>query len=215
MPEFIVLLIIGACIAVSYKGFNDSSFKRKYMFNIGDISHRKQYYRMFTCGFLHSDWTHLIVNMLTLYFFYRTPYMALGSGAFLMIYVGGLVFSSWYSYMIHHKDYYYSALGASGAVSAILLSAVMLNPTMKMIIFPIPLPLPGWIFAIAYIVFSSFGMHNTNTRIGHSAHLGGAVIGIVITLLMRPYMIWEAPLFTSGITLLSIVLLLLELKRKR
>ena len=215
MPEFIVLLIIGACVAVSYKGFNDSSFKRKYMFNIGDISHRKQYYRMFTCGFLHSDWTHLIVNMLTLYFFYRTPYMALGSGAFLMIYVGGLVFSSWYSYMIHHKDYYYSALGASGAVSAILLSAVMLNPTMKMIIFPIPLPLPGWIFAIAYIVFSSFGMHNANTRIGHSAHLGGAVIGIVITLLMRPYMIWEAPLFTSGITLLSIVLLLLELKRKR
>ena len=215
MPGLIILLIIGACIATSIKGFNDTSFKRKYMLNVGNIATRGEYYRLFTCGFLHADWPHLIFNMLTLYFFYSTPYMILGGGAFLMIYVGGLVFSSWYSYMIHKREPYYSALGASGAVSAVLFSAVMLNPTMKMIIFPIPLPLPGWIFAIAYIVFSTFGMHNANTRIGHSAHLGGAVIGIVITLLMRPYMIWEAPLLTGGLSLFAVLLLLLELKLKR
>ena len=215
MSGFIVLLIIGACTAVSIKGFNDKSFKRKYMLNVGNIATRGEYYRLFTCGFLHADWAHLIFNMLTLYFFYSTPYMVLGGGAFLFIYMGGLVFASWYSFMVHHKDYYYSALGASGAVSAVLFSAVVLNPTMKMIIFPIPLPIPGWAFAIAYVLYSTFGLRKNNSNIGHSAHLGGAVIGVVITLLMRPYMIWEAPLFTSGITLLSIVLLLLELKRKR
>lgn len=215
MPHLIVLLIIGACIAVSVKGFNDAAFFHKYMLHTGYISTRKEYYRLFTYGFLHDNWIHLAFNMLTLYFFYTTPLMVLGEGAFLLLYVGGLVFSSWYSYIIHRKDYYYSAIGASGAVSAVLFSAVMLNPSMKMIIFPIPLPLPGWIFAIAYILFSTYGMHNTNTRIGHSAHLGGAVIGIVITLLLRPYIIWEAPLFTSGITLLSIVLLLLEIKRRK
>lgn len=215
MPGLIILLIIGACIAASIKGFNDTSFKRKYMLNVGNIATRGEYYRLFTCGFLHDNWTHLIFNMITLFFFYSTPYMVLGGGAFLLIYIGGLVFSSWYSYMVHHKDYYYSALGASGAVSAVALSAVMINPTMKMIIFPIPLPLPGWLFAVAYILFSSFGMHKANTQIGHSVHLGGAVIGIVITLLMRPYMIWEAPLLTGGLSLFAVLLLLLELKLKR
>ena len=215
MPGLIILLIIGACIATSIKGFNDTSFKRKYMLNVGNIATRGEYYRLFTCGFLHDNWAHLIFNMITLFFFYSTPYMVLGGGAFLLIYIGGLVFSSWYSYMAHHKDYYYSALGASGAVSAVVLSAVMINPTMKMIIFPIPLPLPGWLFAVAYILFSSFGMHKANTQIGHSVHLGGAVIGIVITLLMRPYMIWEAPLLTGGLSLFAVLLLLLELKLKR
>lgn len=215
MSQMIFLIILAACIAVSVKGFNDAAFFRKYMLNVGDISHRKEYYRMFTCGFLHDGWTHLAFNMITLYFFYSTPLMVLGGGAFLLIYAGGLVFSSWYSYTIHRRDYYYSAIGASGAVCAVLFSAIMLNPSMRMIIFPLPLPIPGWLFAVAYILITTFGMRNNKSRVGHSAHLGGAVIGIVLTLILKPYIIWEAPLLTGGLTLLSVMLLLHELRRNK
>ena len=112
---------------------------------------------------------------------------------FLLIYVASLLMGSMYSFLQHKNEYYYSAVGASGAVSGIIFSSILVYPDMSLIMFPIPIPLPGYVFGIGYLLYSIYGMKNNVGNIGHSAHLGGAIGGYVITLLLKPYLISRAP----------------------
>lgn len=184
----IVLILIVANILVSVKGFGDVAFFDKFKFQVNRIQAGEKL-RMFTSGFLHADWLHLGFNMYALYLFGKFVTMNFGTFNFLLIYFGSLLAGSLYSLYQHKKDGYYSAIGASGAVSGIVFSAIILYPEMELIMFPIPIPLPGYVFGIAYLLYSIYGMKKQLGNVGHSAHLGGAIGGYLLTVLLKPSVI--------------------------
>ena len=190
----ILLLIIAANGIVSYKGLTDQYFFHRYMFQINRVLHDKDYKRIITSAFLHVDFMHLFFNMFTLYFFGPIVIQVLGVFTFLIIYFGSILISSLATIAFHRKELFYSAVGASGAVSGVLFSSILLFPEMKLILFFIPIGIPGYIFGVFYLVYSIYGMKNRMDRIGHSAHLGGALGGILITLIFNPILFssrWE------------------------
>ncbi|AYN04474.1 MULTISPECIES: rhomboid family intramembrane serine protease [unclassified Flavobacterium] len=183
----ILIGIIVANVLVSYKGFNDLSFFRKYEFHVGSIRSGEQI-RMLTSGFLHVDMMHLLFNMLTLYFFAPVVINHLGSFSFILIYIGSLVFGSLLTMVFHKNDYSYRAVGASGAVTGVLYSAILLQPNMMLGIFFI-IPMPAYLFGILYLLYSIYGMRAKNDNIGHTAHFGGAIGGYMITLIKEPTLV--------------------------
>ena len=121
--NFILIAIIVANVVISYKGFNDLYFFRKYEFHVGSIRSGEQI-RMLSSGFLHVDMMHLIFNMLTLYFFAPVVLNWLGNFSFVLVYFGSLIFGSLLTMLLHKNDYSYRAVGASGAVTGVLYSAI-------------------------------------------------------------------------------------------
>ncbi len=184
----IILVLIVANIIISIKGFKDESFFSKFKFQIGKIRSGEKI-RMITSGFLHVDWIHLGFNMYALHLFGKEVTTNLGNTNFLLIYFMSLFAGSLYSLSQHKDNYYYSAVGASGAVSGVLFSAIMLFPEMKLMIIPIPVPIPSYIFGIGYLLYSIYGMKKQLGNIGHSAHLGGAIAGYIVTLWLQPNLI--------------------------
>lgn len=211
MNTFLIALIL-ANVLLSYKGFNDYSFFRKYEFHIGSIRAGDQI-RMLTSGFLHADMGHLIFNMITLYFFAPVVIGYLGSLMFLIIYFASLIFGSLLTLVLHKNDYNYRSIGASGAVTGILYSAILLQPDMMLGIFFI-IPMPAYVFGILYLLYSIYGMKAKNDGIGHTAHFGGAIGGYLITLLVYPNLIMLHPLMVSLLTI-PIVLLFILIKLKK
>ena len=181
----VLIALIVVNVLISYKGFNDLSFFRKYEFHVGSIRSGEQI-RMFSSGFLHVDISHLAFNMLTLYFFAPVVFGNLGNFSFLLVYVGSLIFGSLLTMLFHKDDYSYRAVGASGAVTGVLYSAILLNPHMDIYLFFIPIGIPAYIFGICYLLYSIYGMKAKNDNIGHTAHFGGAIGGYIITLLKAP-----------------------------
>lgn len=184
----VVLILIIANVLVSIKGFGDTAFFDKYKFQVGKIQAGEKI-RMLTSGFLHADWLHLGFNMYALYLFGKYVLINFGTTNFLLIYFGSLLAGSLYSLQRNKKKPFYSAIGASGAVSGIIFSAIMLYPNMELIMLPIPIPLPGYVFGIGYLLYSIYGMKKQLGNIGHSAHLGGAMGGYILTLLLKPSVI--------------------------
>ena len=180
-----LLVIIIVNVLVSIKGFSDQLFFDKYKFQIGAIK-RGEKLRMVSSAFLHVDYLHLILNMYVLYIFAPQIILNLGIIKFLIIYIGSLLAGSFYTLSFHKNELYYNAVGASGAVAGVIYAAILLNPDMKLIMFPLPIPIPGYIFGIGYLLYSIYGMKNQIGNIGHSAHLGGAMGGYVFTLLVFP-----------------------------
>ena len=200
-----LLLLIGIIVLTSLKGFNDLSFFRKYEFHIGSIRAGDNV-RMFSSAFLHGDWGHLFFNMFTLYMFAPVVISYFDSFSFLVIYFGSLVFGSLLTLLFHKDEYSYRAIGASGAVTGILYSAILLNPDMSLYLFFIPIPIPAYIFGIGYLLYSIYGMKAKNDNIGHTAHFGGAIGGYLITILKQPGMLTEN---TFMVVLLAIPIVLL------
>ncbi|WP_409416177.1 rhomboid family intramembrane serine protease [Flavobacterium sp. PS2] len=205
----ILIGIIVANVLVSYKGFNDLSFFRKYEFHVGSIRSGEQI-RMLTSGFLHVDMMHLIFNMLTLWFFAPVVINHLGNFSFVLIYVGSLVFGSLLTMLFHKNDYSYRAVGASGAVTGILYSAILLQPDMMLGIFFI-IPMPAYLFGILYLLYSIYGMRAKNDNIGHIAHFGGAIGGYMITLIKDPSLVYDHSLM---VVLLAIPIVILFVMAK-
>lgn len=186
----IVLLLILANVLVSMKGFKDRVFFERYKFQVGPVL-KGDKLPMLTSGFLHVDVSHLLFNMLTLYFFADPVIDYLGVPKFLAVYFGSLLAGSLFALNFHKKEPYYSAVGASGAVMGIVYSAILLNPTMSLYLFFIPIPIPAYVFGVGYLLYSMFGMKNQWGNIGHSAHIGGAIGGYLLTILMYPSVLSE------------------------
>ncbi len=201
----VTIVIIAANVIMSFKGYEDRLFFEKYKFNVGNIKRGEQI-RMFSSGFLHVDTQHLIFNMLTLYFFADTVINELGSINFVIIYVASLIFGNLLSLYFHKDEYWYSAVGASGAVTGVLYAAILLRPDMNLYMFFVPIPIPGYIFGIGYLAYSIYGMKNRIGNIGHDAHFGGAVGGYVVTLLLMPSL-FKTDLGHIGILAIPIVAL--------
>lgn len=209
IPPIAVLVIIAANVLISMKGFNDFSFFEKYKFNIASIR-KGEHIRMFSSGFLHADFTHLLFNMLTLYFFADTVIRALGTPKFVIIYIASLLLGSLLSFYFHKDEYHYSAIGASGAVTGILYAAILFIPNAKLLLF-FALPIPAWLFGIGYLLYSIYGMKNKVGNIGHDAHFGGAIAGYVLTIAFAPGLITEA---TWIVALLAVPIVLLFVLHK-
>ncbi len=210
VPHLAVIIIIVANVIISMKGFNDFSFFEKYKFNVAGIRRGEQI-RMFSSAFLHADFSHLLFNMLTLYFFAGIVIHQVGVSFFVIIYVVSLLAGNLLAFYFHKDEPHYSAIGASGAVMGILYSAILFDPDMGLYLFFIPIAIPAWLFGMAYLLYSIYGMKTRLGNIGHDAHIGGAVGGYALTLLFAP------SLFQSSlwiVVLLAVPLIILFVMHK-
>ncbi|MBC9930926.1 rhomboid family protein [Chitinophaga qingshengii] len=185
----VALVLIILNIIVSCKGFKDTTFYYKYSFIVDEILVHKEYQRLFTAGFLHTGWLHLLFNMMSLCFFSGIVEAVLGIKNFILIYVCSLLGGSLLSLFIHRHHGNYSAVGASGAVCGIIFASVALFPDMGIGFFGIPLYIPGWIYGVLYLLFSIARIRNNQDNTAHEAHLGGAVIGLIFAICMEPQVI--------------------------
>jgi len=201
----VTIIIIAANVIISYKGFEDYGFFDKYKFNVGAIKRGEQF-RLFSSGFLHVNTQHLLFNMITLYFFANNVIAYVGSLKFIIIYVVSLVAGGLLSLYFHKDEYHYSAVGASGAVTGILYAAILLNPDMSLFFFFIPVPIPGYVFGIGYLLYSIYGMKKRIGNIGHDAHFGGAIGGYITTLVFVP-VLFQINLTMVVVLALPIILL--------
>jgi membrane associated rhomboid family serine protease len=206
--NFVVIAIIIANVLASYKAFNDSYFFRKYEFHVGSIRSGEQI-RMFTSGFLHVDMQHLFFNMFTLFIFAPHVVGNLNNVLFLFVYFGSLVTGNLLTLYFHKDDYYYRAVGASGAVTGIIYSAILLEPNLYM--YGI---IPGYVFGFAYLLFSIYGMKAKNDNIGHVAHFGGAIGGYLITLSKKPELIQNETITVVALLIPIVVLFFLQRANK-
>ena len=186
-------LIILTNIIFSYIGFKDKLFFDRYKFNVLELD-KGNFIRMISSGFLHVDYNHLIINMLTLYFF--ADYVVLGVGwlNFLIIYFLSLIIGNYLSYQFHKDQKDYNAVGASGAVSGIVFSSILIFPEMKLVFIFFPLPMPGYLFAVGYLIYTIYAMKKQNDNVGHTAHFGGSISGILTTLLIAPELFFKSAL---------------------
>ncbi len=201
--------VIAANVLISLRGFNDLRFFERYKFSIGAIQ-AGQKDRMFTSGFLHVDFAHLFLNMFTLYFFANVVINWFGPAKFLILYLISLVAGSLLALFFHRDEPFYSAVGASGAVTGILYAAILLQPDMKLILMFIPIPIPAYILGIGYMLYSIYGMKNRLGNIGHTAHFGGAVGGYVMTLIFRPELFVTETLMVILLAIPILILFVLE-----
>ena len=184
-----VILLIVFNVLVSYKGFSESPFFERYKFSVLAIQ-QQQYFRLLSSGFLHVDTAHLIFNMFALYMFGDVVIQITGVFLFMMIYILSLLAGNYFTYVNHKNEPSYSAVGASGAVSGIVYSSILLFPQMQLALIFFPIPMPGYVFGILYLLYTLFGMKRRRDNIGHTAHFGGAVSGFAITLIIFPSLIY-------------------------
>ena len=208
--EIALIAIIAVNALISFKAFDDQYFFRKYEFHIGSIRSGENF-RMLSSAFLHVDIAHLAFNMITLYFFAPVVTVFLGAPVFLLVYFGSLICGSLLTLQFHKNDYSYRAVGASGAVTGVLYSAILLNPDMNLYFFFIPIPIPAYVFGIGYLLYSIYGMKAKRDNIGHTAHFGGAIGGYAITLFNQPNLLTENLLM---VVLLAIPIIILFVMAK-
>ena len=139
----------------------------------------------------------------------------LGPLALLITYTISLFLGSYFGLFIHKKEPYYSAVGASGAVMGVIYASIMLNPGMNLYMFFIPIPIPGYIFGVGYLLYSMFGMKKSWGNIGHSAHFGGAIGGYVLTILLFPQILVQNRMLVILLALPIILMFIFKDKLER
>jgi membrane associated rhomboid family serine protease len=199
----ITLFIIIFTVLVTITAWRNREVFDKLKLNPYMIIHRKEYFRIVGHAVLHIDWTHLIFNMVTLYFFGEFVEQAMqvifdyGKLLFILMYILAAIVSSLPSIAKHKNDHWYNSVGASGAVSAILFTSILLNPQNKLIVFPIPIPLPGYLLGLGYLVFSHYMSKKKSDNINHDAHITGAIFGFLFPLILKPQLFY---LFINNLT---------------
>ena len=190
----ITTIIILATAAISILCFYGTLNIHAWLFNAWQVWHQKQWHRMLSYGMVHSGWGHLIFNMLTLYFFgpvveqYFTAAFGATTGPalFAFLYISAIAVSTIGDLIKYKDDWNYNAVGASGAVSAILFASILFEPRMGIYIFMIPIPIPGYIFAPIYLAYCWYMAKRNLDNIGHTAHFWGAVYGLLFPLVCNP-----------------------------
>jgi membrane associated rhomboid family serine protease len=198
------IAIIAFTVYWSYQGFTRPGFRDRYIFSPTRILQNREYYRLLSCGFLHLNWLHLLFNMLSLYSIGAAVERDAGILAFLTVYLGSIAGGSLLSLYLHRNHHSYLALGASGGVCGIIFAFIFLFPGTRLSFFFVPLP--SWLFAILFILISFFGLRRQLGNIGHDAHLGGAIIGLLITTVLHPVIVVRSPILYAAVMGLSAVL---------
>lgn len=212
LDKYLVFILLANGI-VSYLGFKDVYFMRKYDFHIASIRKGEQL-RMITSGFLHADLMHLIFNLYSLFMFAPVIIGTIGGFGFFIVYIISLIAGSLLTFYLQKDNYHYRALGASGAVTGIVYAAILIYPDMGIYLFFIPIPIPAYIFGILYLSYSIYGMKAQNDNIGHSAHFGGAIGGFCYMLLREPSFFETKPAIIALLAIPIVVLFVLIKSKK-
>jgi membrane associated rhomboid family serine protease len=188
------LVIIIVTVIITIIAFNSEEVMSRLMLNPYQVTRKNEWYRLITHGFLHADWTHLIINMIVLFSFgsnvergFRELSMSgyIGSPAltYSLLYFGGIIVSSLITLVRHRNNRWYNSVGASGAVSAVIFTSIFFSPLDRLYFFAV-LPIPGIVFAILYLVYSSYMSRRNRDNINHDAHFLGAVYGFVFPIMI-------------------------------
>ena len=198
-PLPITLIIIAITSMVSFMAFKNTKLMNDLILWPPAITRQHEYHRLVTYGLVHADFTHLLFNMVTLFFFGRVMEgffsERLGVFGFALFYIGGLVVSILPTYLKNRNNPQYRSLGASGAVSAVLFAFILLAPWQMIIVLVVPLP--AIVYAVAYTAYSIYMDRRGTGYVNHSAHLWGAAYGVLVTLLVDPRVL---PYFLSVLT---------------
>ncbi|MEG2121343.1 MAG: rhomboid family intramembrane serine protease [Rikenellaceae bacterium] len=190
----ITLYIILITVIVSFLCFQNRDLFLRLSLNPYSIIKKNQWYRLLTHGFVHADFTHLLVNMFVLWSFGSAVEElfsfidGFGAIAFLFMYLGALVFSSIPDLVKHKGDYLYNSIGASGAVAAVLFASIFFNPWGMIYLFAI-VPIPSIIFGVSYVAYEQYMSKRASDNINHSAHIWGALFGVLYIIVLKPDMV--------------------------
>ncbi|MFI3262583.1 MAG: rhomboid family intramembrane serine protease [Rikenellaceae bacterium] len=185
------IIIIAITAVVSFLSFNNRDLFYKLALNPYDVFKRNQWYRIITHGFVHADMAHLFVNMFVLFSFGSYVEAVLGSLSpigkpmFIIFYLGGLIFSSAYDLVTKKDNYLYNSIGASGAVSAVVFTSILISPWSKIYLMAI-IPIPSIVFGILYVVYEQYMSKRSQGNVNHKAHLWGAAWGVIFPVLVEP-----------------------------
>lgn len=189
MEDFILYAPVASAIFVltlitSLVAFYNDKIYGSFMLHPYSVSRGERVYTLITSGLIHRDWSHLLFNMLSYYFFAFKLEVLMGHWQFALLYVASLILSDMPS-VIKHKDHFgYHSLGASGAISAVLFSYIMFNPLDKIYLMFIPIGIWAVVFGILYLGYCYYASRYSHDAINHDAHLFGAICGILITVLL-------------------------------
>lgn len=193
MSFLILYCILIPTILISILAFRNREIMDKFKFNPSHILNSGEWHRFFSYGLVHADYIHLAINMYVLWSFGKLTlldfYQLFGNLSnlyFILLYIPALAISVIPSYFKNKENVLYNAVGASGAVSAIVYISIILNPTIKLGLIFIPIGLPAWLFGLIYLIFTIVMSKKENTLIGHSAHLWGSLYGMLFILLIEP-----------------------------
>lgn len=204
--EIAGLSLIALNVLCTWLAFQSQARFEQWLLRIDDIRNGA-YYRLLSSGFIHVDWMHLVFNMFSLYIFAGIVENLLGLGPFLIVYFGSLLGGNLLAWAYHRENSEYRAVGASGAVSGIIFAAIVLFPDMQLSLIFLPIPFPAWIYGLGFVAYSIYGIGRQNDNIGHEAHLGGALSGLLITLLLKPSVIESNPMTIIYLVVPSLVFL--------
>lgn len=202
------IIILAANGILSYLAFRNPAFFSRWQLRIADLK-AGQWYRLFSSGFIHVDWTHLFFNMFSLFVFGGSLERALGPFLFVALYLVSLVGGNLLAWFYHRENPEYRAVGASGAISGLIFAAIVLFPNMELALLFLPFFFPAWIYGLLFLAYSMYGIGKQNDNIGHEAHLGGAVVGLLFTLILRPSLAQEHPLTIVYLMVPSVVFLVI------
>ena len=190
MQLSLTIVIVAITVLVSWRAFNDRALMERMILCPPAVERRKQYDRLLGYGFVHADWMHLAFNMITLWSFgsavEREFSAMITPVGYVLFYLSAIVVSILPTYLAHRNDPHYRSLGASGGVSAVLFAFILFDPWSTLIIFPIPVPIPAFLFAILYVAYSIWMDRRGRDNVNHSAHLWGAAYGVLFTVLLEP-----------------------------
>ncbi len=186
MNSPITLFLTLITVIFSYQGLQNKTFFDKYAFNIESVLKYKEYYRLISSGFLHGSWWHLLFNLYALFSFGETLEAVIGGTNFLFIYFVSLIGGNILSLYIHRFDSQYAAIGASGAVCGIIFASIVIFPDMEIGMFLLPFSLTSWMYGLLFVLISIYGIKSRMSNIGHDAHLGGALLGMLVAVGLYP-----------------------------
>jgi len=187
------LIIIILTVLTSIVAFSNQEVFYRMKFNAYLIHHNRQWGRFFTHAFLHADWMHLLVNMFVLWSFggvvedlYGIYFAERGLLYFVLLYIGGILFSTLPAYGKHKNNDFYNAVGASGAVSAVLFASIIMFPQGEIIFIFLPVPIPAYVFGVLYLIYSAYMAKRGGDNVAHDVHFWGAIFGLVFTVILDP-----------------------------
>lgn len=212
--ELVTILTIVLVTGISIAGFNDNALFNRMIFWVRRVREEREWYRLITSNFFHASWVHLLFNMMSFYFFAGNLESAFGARFVLITFLGSAIAGDLVALALNWKNPWYRAVGSSGGVSGIIFASIFLLPGGSVIVMPIPVPIPSWLYAILFVLFSLYGMGSREDSIGHEAHLGGALAGIVLTLFLHPAIVYTQSALLAAVTV-PILLFFVLMRKKR